>query len=239
MIPSELSLCQSVIQQDPVRYLDLTEPLRRKEGHVVAARPTGALIALENCERGFSLFALDRAVAEELFSLLPSAPELVFVHEAFTLPILAERFGLTPSSAFYQAAYLREVPLPLPETVAHIRPLDLSSLPILLANYEYGSKTYLRQLLSQGHLFGAFEGETLLAFIGLHAEGTMGLLEVLPPYRRRGLARLLESYMINWELSQGHIPYCQVFEGNAPSLSLQHSLGMTFSCGPIWFAERN
>lgn len=239
MIPSELSPCRAILEQDPIRYLDLSEPLRRGEGHVVSACPTGTLVALDRCDPGFSLFAQDRKTADALLSLLPPAPELVFVHEEFTLSLLVENFGLTPSPAFLQAAYLKKEPLPLPDTGMEIRPLDLSSLPVLLANYEYGDEAYLRRLLSQGSLFGVFEGETLLAFIGLHSEGTIGLLEVLPPYRRRGLARLLESYLINRELSLGHIPFCQVFEGNVPSLALQQSLGLAFSQSPGWFTERS
>lgn len=238
MIPSELSPCRSLIEKDPILYLDLTEPLRRGEGHVAAACPTGALVVLENCDRGFSLLAADRETAGKLLSLLPPDPELVFVHEEAALSLLHERFGLTPSPAFYQGAYLRDTPLPLPDTGAEIRPLDLTSLPVLSANYKYGDEAYLRQLLARRVLWGAFEGDALLAFIGLHSEGTMGLLEVLPPYRGRGLARLLESYLINRELSLGHIPYCQIFERNGPSLALQASLGLTLSRGRLWFAER-
>lgn len=238
MIPDELSVCRAALNQDPVLYLDLTEPLRRGEGQVLAASPTGALVSLSNCHKGFSLFASDRDTAKGLIDLLPSEPELVFVHEEFSLPLLAERFELTFSPAFYQAAYCKQEPLSLPEATAAIRPLDLTHLPTLLAHYEYGDEAYLRQLLSRRSLFGAFDGDALLAFIGLHTEGTIGLLEVFPPYRRRGLARLLEAHMINRELSLGHTPFCQIFEENAPSLALQKSFGMTFSHNRLWFASR-
>ena len=64
----------------------------------------------------------------------------------------------------------------------------------------------------------------------------MGLLEVLPQYRRRKLATLLQAYMIRLELSRGHIPYGQVFDGNEPSLALQRSLGMVQSMGRLYWA---
>lgn len=239
MIPNELSVCRAAFTRDPILYLDLTEPFCRGEGQVVAACPSGALVSLANCHKGFSMFASDQDTARKLIDLLPSDPELIFAHEEFSLSLLVEEFKLTSGPAFYQAAYCKQQPLPLPEATAVIRPLDLTHLPTLLANYEYGDEGYLRRLLSIHSLFGAFDGGILLAFIGLHAEGTIGLLEVLPPYRRRGLARLLESYMINRELSLGHIPFCQVFEGNAPSLALQESLGMTFSHDRLWFASRD
>lgn len=78
-----------------------------------------------------------------------------------------------------------------------------------------------------------------MAFIGRHAEGSIGLLEVLPQYRRRGLATLLQSYMIGLELSRGRVPYGQVFDGNDASLALQQSLGMSRSMGPLYWAVRD
>ena len=65
----------------------------------------------------------------------------------------------------------------------------------------------------------------------------MGLLEVLPNYRRQGIATLLQSYLTNLELSRGHIPYGQVFDGNEPSLALQRSLGYQRSAGLMYWSE--
>ena len=53
----------------------------------------------------------------------------------------------------------------------------------------------------------------------------MGLLEVLP------------NYLTNLELSRGHIPYGQVFDGNEPSLALQRSLGYQRSAGLMYWSE--
>lgn len=234
-IPDILAPCKALFEDDPVRYLDLIEPLRRGEGQVVAIRPTGALVRMVKDAPIFSLSAADPETAEELVTLLQAKPEIVFVHEAFSRDLVTQRLGGTASPAFHQAAYLKAEPLPLPDTGAVIRSLGEDALPFLLANYDHGDEAYLRRLLSRQALFGAFEGKTLMGFVGLHPEGTMGLLEVLPLYRRRGLGRLLESWLINHELSLGHIPYCQVFEGNAPSVALQQSLGLEFSQGQGWF----
>ncbi|MCI9288136.1 MAG: hypothetical protein HFF23_01415 [Oscillospiraceae bacterium] len=45
--------------------------------------------------------------------------------------------------------------------------------------------------------------------------------------------------MIGLELSCGHVPYGQVFDGNDPSLALQRSLGMTRSMGRLYWAVRD
>ena len=75
--------------------------------------------------------------------------------------------------------------------------------------------------------------------MGRHTEGTIGLLEVLPQYRRQGVATLLQRFMTNLELSRGHIPYGQVFEDNIPSLALQRSLGYRISDGLLYWVSTN
>ena len=54
----------------------------------------------------------------------------------------------------------------------------------------------------------------------------MGLLEILPEYRRRGFGAELERFMINKMLADGLIPYCQFRTDNTASRSLQEKLGL-------------
>ena len=56
----------------------------------------------------------------------------------------------------------------------------------------------------------------------------MGLLEVLPQFRRRGLAEALEAALIGRQLGKGALPYAQVRIGNTASEALQEKLGLTF-----------
>lgn len=56
----------------------------------------------------------------------------------------------------------------------------------------------------------------------------MGLLEVLPQFRRRGLAEVLEVGLIAQQLHRGLLPYCHVRLGNTASEALQTKLGLVF-----------
>ena len=241
---TDLSVCQSALARDPILYLDLTEAVRRGDGRVLGATPHGALVSFNNYEKngqelGFTMFANDLETVEELLALLPPEPDFITVHETLYFGLLKERFGCDGMNPCWQMGWLHTDPLPLPSADAQIRQLDLSHLPIVLANYSLTDESYLSWLIGRGELYGAFDGNTLMAFIGRHAEGSIGLLEVLPQYRRRGLATLLQSYMVNLELSRGHIPYGQVFDGNEPSLALQRSLGMAQSKGQLYWAARD
>ena len=65
----------------------------------------------------------------------------------------------------------------------------------------------------------------------------MGMLYVDKAYRRRGLAASLESWLVNWHLRRGEIPFCQISEENIPAMGLQKKLGL-YLCGePMWWLE--
>ena len=80
------------------------------------------------------------------------------------------------------------------------------------------------------------EGE-LAAFAGVHAEGSMGMLEVLPAYRRRGMGEALEAWLIGWMLERGRVPFCQIFDGNEASLRLQKKLGLKLASGRLYWVS--
>ena len=240
---TDLTVCQEALNRDPVLYLDLTEAVRRGDGRVLGATPKGALVAFTNLidgpDYGYTMFADDEQTARILCAMIPPNPGFLTVHERTYFGLLQKCFGFSEANACWQMGWLRTTPPPLPELGAEVRPLDASHLPTVCANYQMEDEEYLGWLIDRGELFGAFDGDALMAFIGRHAEGSMGLLEVLPQYRRRGLGRLLQSHMIGLELSRGRVPYGQVFDGNEASLALQQSLGMTRSMGRLYWAVRN
>ena len=68
--------------------------------------------------------------------------------------------------------------------------------------------------------------------------GIVETVVLLPEYRRQGVARTLESFLIDRELEQGNLPYCQVFRDNAASLALQRKLGLQLAEGlVIWLRK--
>ena len=243
---TDLSAYQNIIDRDPVLYLDMAEAVRRGIGTVLYASPTAALVGIVSPGHpdsfdSYLMSCTDMDAARLLCTLLPTRDDLLIAaHEDFYLPLLRERFGLGfflggPS---FQAAYLGSAPCPMPSGVLTLRQLNVDDLPQVAANYKQEGEDYLRSLLEHGQLFGGFHGGTMVGFAGRHAEGSIGLLEVFPPYRRRGFATVLERHMINQELTLGHIPFGQVLTDNAPSLSLQRSLGMTFSQGLLYWLSR-
>jgi ribosomal protein S18 acetylase RimI-like enzyme len=69
------------------------------------------------------------------------------------------------------------------------------------------------------------DGGRTFGFIGRHQDGSMGMMEVLPKYRRQGWGERLERALIKMILNEGELPYGHVIVGNEASAKLQDKLG--------------
>lgn len=110
-----------------------------------------------------------------------------------------------------------------------IRPLGPDDLDAVRARYSHAEwlrPGELEGLVSTGDLLGGFESGGLVGFVGRHAEGSVGMLEVFPGHRRQGWGAALEAAAINLQLSRGEVPWLEVWPGNVASLALQRRLGL-------------
>lgn len=125
-------------------------------------------------------------------------------------------------------AYFNAVPPELPKL--DIRRLNASLAGEVLERY-HNSGTYtlddMRCIMRQKGVFGVIADGVLAGFIGRHSDGNMGMLEVREDFRRRGIGSGLEKFLINYIMSFGRVPICDVIVGNEPSFALQKSIGMT------------
>lgn len=221
------------LSRDALLHTDMTEALRRGLGEIAAVTERGVLLSVdEGCCGMLSCADLETArmlLAGKRFPLLA-------IHQAELESVLCRGLKMETWMRCRQAVYPgRE---PLEEGNEDIRPLSAEHLDYLQANYRHEDSEYLAWLLERHALFGAFRAGVLVGFIGKHADGAMGLLEVLPAWRRQGVGESLERFMIARELEQGFTPYCQVFPDNRASLALQRKLGLRLAEGTvIWLRD--
>lgn len=95
--------------------------------------------------------------------------------------------------------------------------------------------SYTSYLIDQKCMWGAFNNEELLGFIGIHSEGSIGLLEVLPQHRNKGVAQALQKHIINYCLTKNWVPFGQVFVDNKKSMNLQNKLRLSISKKSIFW----
>lgn len=115
-----------------------------------------------------------------------------------------------------------------------IRPLTTEHIKEVSSIYRtVPDESYVRERIEEGCMFGAFINEVLVGFIGIHDDGSLGMLEVKPEYRGREIGKALEVYLINKVLELGWIPYGQVVLDNEVSTNLQNTLGVYLSKTPV------
>lgn len=128
-----------------------------------------------------------------------------------------------------QAVYWKREPVTVERPGITLRQLTMDDLDFVLENYHNPGafEAHIRGRIQEGMLGGVIDGQ-LAGFAGVHQEGCVGMIEVLPQFRRRGLAEALEAAVINQQLAKGRLPYVHVRTGNTASEALQKKLGLTF-----------
>ncbi|NBK23515.1 MAG: GNAT family N-acetyltransferase [Spirochaetia bacterium] len=224
----ETLLCE----KGEVTYIDFLVSLREKTAKVLIADEDGVLISVSDATSAVALFN-DEAYLRFAKELMGSCKPIA-VHEGILVHHLLEQ-GMKLSLSCVQAAYTRKDRFALREDVV-IRPLKMGDLDVVLAHYHHADEPYIRDRLAKGVMIGAEVDGQLAGFMGRHSEGAMGMLEILPAFRRRSLGSELEKAYINRLLDASITPYCHVVETNEASLKLQKKLGLVFSEEKVhWF----
>jgi len=212
------------LSRDYLLNIDMIECINRNTVKYFYAGDDGVLLTADD-DYAYMLAADNAETAIRILRTVDF--KVAVLHDTAMLQPVAEAFGLEYKGACLQAAYLGKNPLP--ESDADIRPLTQEHAQFVAEHNEMSDLEYIKGRIAADDMFGAFDGDTLMGFIGTHEEGSMGMLEVLPEYRRRGLALALEQYVINRTLSKGYVPYVQLYTTNAASKALQERLGLSFA----------
>lgn len=123
-----------------------------------------------------------------------------------------------------------------------LRILGEDAVPFLVAHYDHPSATpkHMRERVRDGLMLGAFRDDQCLGFAGLHEEGAIGMLTVLPEYRRQGVATALVLELVRRLLERQRVPYTHVHINNEVSMALQEKLGFVRAEKPVtWLCKHD
>ena len=153
---------------------------------------------------------------------------LLVLFQKDVIEFARERYGFLSSLECFQAVYMLNKPFHTSKRL-QIKVATNDDYQTVSDHYKMLSEWELKKIISRRELFIGYYDEKMVGFIGQHLEGSMGLLEVLPQYRKNGYGMELEQTMINYMLEKGLIPFCQVEVTNEKSLRLQKKLGLTIT----------
>ena len=196
------------LNEEMMANIAMIEAIHRDNAEILSAE-RGAVLLREKNSGAYMLYAKEFEPGEALLRLLLEREDLreLSVTRADLCRRAEELLGLRLDFEYYHVAYL-ENKAPEPAGRLEIRTPPEELADVIADHYEYLDREQV-------------------GFIGEHPEGSIGIREVLPEYRRHGYAYDLESFMIDRHFNQGKIPFAQIFTDNEKSLSLQRKLGMT------------
>jgi GNAT superfamily N-acetyltransferase len=212
--------------KNPLLHIGMIEPIRRGTADILYAETDGVLLK-EQKSNSYMISVDNFEKGQELINNIGKC-NLILSHQEYMVDYISYKFGLTKKIECFQAVYMNKNKLHVKEEL-EIRQLDQNQREVILEHYDKLSNKEIDEILKNGNLFGGYKDGTLIGFIGNHLEGSMGLLEVFPEYRRLGYGTLLESYLVNKMLDKGLIPFAQVEIDNVKSKALHNKLGFTIS----------
>lgn len=224
----------SCLEQDRALRIDMIEAIKRGGAKVLYAAPDAVLLTKR--ER-FCLVVSDTVEAGmRALKTVPEGFRLFVAHNEPSRDAVFKTFpNINHASACWQAYYAGKDPIPVPD-VCEIKPFPLEQVPFLMSVYDPdGNPARYEEGVKRGDVLAAYADGELAGFIGFHGDGSGGMLEVLPKFRRRGIGSALEIALHNLALSRGWTPYGQIYTTNDASRKLQESLGMTISDGAIYW----
>lgn len=215
-------------------YIDLIDPLRVGFGDAVLAYEDGVLT---NVRRNWMFMAQSEKRAVEFCEFLKhnfNKVDCVVVHDAPFVDVGCDILNLKPGVPCYVGARFSKEKFNI-QTDIEIKKLthDFDNLVWNTYGFFKGQPWGLKaskHSIDAG-MYGGFKNGDCVGFIGTHSEGTMGMLEILPQYRRHGYGEALEMYLANDFIDQGRVPYCHIWETNEASLKLQAKMGFWLSDG--------
>ena len=227
------------------RNINMLAALQDGLARVAAAEEDGCLLQVAG--EIWQLAAENERAALRLYAQLPADVTMLEVQAADQAAALAQRFR--PACVeFYRNAWFDGPAAELPPLQgAEVRDLgpeqagELAryyALPGAAAEALGETEAYLAGRMAVGAVFGLYLSGRLAGFAGHHQEGSIGMLTVLPEYRRQGLGAYLERCAILRILARGWLPFGQVAPDNAASLALQRALGMRVSEETVCWMKR-
>lgn len=214
------------LKKKPLIHMGMIEPIRRETAEILYAGTDGVLLQEQKSDS--YMISVDRfEKGKELLAMI-SECTLIVAHQRFMADYILNKFGLTETLECFQAVYMDKEKLHVSDEL-EIKRLEPEHKKVILEHYDKLSDDEIEELLRQGNLFGGYKDGNLVGFIGNHLEGSMGLLEIFPEYRRLGYGTILEKHLINRMVEKGLVPFAQIEVSNEKSIALQKKLGLRIS----------
>jgi len=213
--------------------IGIIEPINRKSADIIYAEKDGVLI-FERESQSYLISVDNFDIGKKLLDSITDI-KLLAVHQNFMAEYVEQHYNFTNKLECYQAVYLNK-DIGIENNSMQIKTLTHKDETVINHHYKSLTTEELNKLLDKKKLLGGYINNQLIGFIGNHLEGSMGILEIFPEFRRKGYAYILESYLIKSMLNKGLVPFAQIEVSNIKSIELHKKLNFNISNESLfWF----
>lgn len=210
---------------DKAHFAMTDNALASKKAKILYADKDGVLLNYNGIDMIYG--SADENAAKRILAVLPhtdmivcsSLAEVNAVKEVFT--------NVKTAKPCYQVRYEYEANAPLTDG-ATIKPLPPTkeNCELIYSTYTlHYSLSEIVGLVSKGDFLCCELNGEIAGYIGKHEEGSIGLLEVFPSARGKGIGSALLCAAVKNALNRGEIAYSNIVSDNEASLKLHARLG--------------
>lgn len=248
----ELNECKEKMMLNKMLHMDMIEMINR--GRAILVAKDNNSILLQDTETGYFHHSGEN---KEFFITLPREVRLsikkIILHQEEMVAPVQKLLNLDNTLVCYQSVYTKRERLPITglyrgdgqptEDGLTIRPLTMEYAEAVQEEYDRATyqkvkeRGYIKNRIQSGCMYGAFLGDELAGFIGIHYDDSIGMMHVFEPYRGKHIGKALQTFMMNKMLEMGFTPYGQFLLGDEKSEELQKSLGMYMSKTPVIWVD--
>lgn len=162
---------------------------------------------------------------------------VVKAHEEWYLEELMDLLQVKKPRPFYNAIFPDDVPVPENRVEGlEIRSLTMKDFDFVRSHYKtVDDDEYITERIQSGSMLGAWLNRELTGFIGLHDDGTMGLMEVDPAYRRRGIGRALQGALVRRLRAKKRRTFGNVDAANPTAREVHGKVGAVIDDRPVYW----
>ncbi len=188
-------------------------------GEILYAEKDGVLALYKGI---YALFGTSGQGLTKALSLVENASCFVCSSSEEGDAVLKNFKNIKKKKACYQILYREPFGVEIPEdtTVKELPPTD-ENIDFVTSTYTLGfAREDIKRLMQDFTFYATYTNGELSGYIGRHDEGSIGLLEIMPKFRRKGLGAFLVDYSVKMVNEQGDIAYCNIEVNNEKSLKM-------------------
>ena len=231
-------LSKQFLLHDPIRHAGILEVLRRGTA-IIKEDDNDGIMVMDSISRITYIACKDTDKACSWYQSHCPIKDLLCIYDENLKDRIMAEGTMEIMMECDQYAYVSDDLPPLSSSLC-VRAADQSDVPFILSIYDHLEEWEIRMIIDDHHLWIGEENGKPVGMIGMHLEGSMGLLVILPEYRRCGYALTMESFLIHTIRKLGQICFTQVVKDNDASHYLQKKLGLKKdTCLQYWLVHQS